>query len=139
MSTRRTKKPIHLGILQAEAKVKNMCREKNKLENYIEPPLIGETQNQRTVRRKKIRDSLLDGDEQEKQRSKNKLATQKRRLDAIQNVNHHFSTPSKSTKKNKVNPLLNFLPPTSIDSCTGHTFPGKDGYSKWGHCDTSEW
>ena len=73
-------KPIHICILQAEAKHKKLCKDKNKPENHIEPP-PNETANQRKVHRGEIHISLL-GENEEKQRLE-KIRTANRKRDRM--------------------------------------------------------
>lgn len=107
MSERHTT-ALDLRIVQAEAKLKRSCKEQSKMEKYVEPP-DGETTNERTVRRRKIRNSLMGACE-EKQRLENKrIATQKWRH-AIKRGDH-TPTPRRRAKKR----------PAIMENCNCHS------------------
>ena len=111
MSERRT--ALDLRIVQAEAKLKRTCKDQNKMEMYVEPP-AGETSNERAVRRKKIRDSLMGAEETHRRLQKQRISTRRRRQAIKDGV--HVPTPRR-------NPLTN--------TTTGN--------KKCGYCDPTEW
>ena len=89
------------------------------MELYVEPP-AGETSNERTVRRKKIRDSLMGAEETNRRLQKQRIATRRRRQ-AIKD-GAHVPTP-------RTTPLTNTT--TGNKKCGGHGLG-------W-YCDPSEW
>ena len=86
--------PINIRILQVEAKLKKLCNNKNKPENYIEHP-PNEKADQRKVHRKEICISLLDENEGKKRLEKNVTATEKRRQ-MVQNIMVIPTSPPRS-------------------------------------------
>ena len=77
-SMTKKRKPVDLRILQAEASLMKLCRDKHQFEKYI-PSCDEETKIHRFVRHRKVRNSVLIEEEKLKQLEKNDVTRKTKR------------------------------------------------------------